>query len=237
MLSQLIKTIHSHANPEKAIILQRFFKTGKGEYAEGDIFLGLTVPLQRTIAKQFYKTSLNDVVLLLKNPIHECRLIALFILIKQFKRGDETVRKTIYEIYLKNRDSINNWDLIDTSAPHIIGEYLVGKDYTTLYTFAKSSHLWERRIAMLSSFADIKRGRFDRSIKIAEMLRNDPHDLIQKAVGWMLREIGKKGGQAQEDEFLNTYAATMPRTMLRYAIERFPEEKRVRYMKMKKYYL
>lgn len=230
MLSQLITTINSHANPTKASILQRFFKTGKGQYGEGDVFLGIVVPLSRKIAKQFSSLTLNDVEKLLKNPIHEYRLIALFILIEQYKKGGLEQKKAIYNFYIHNTQYINNWDLIDLSAPNIVGEYMKDKDITTLYTFAESS-IWKKRIAMLATFTDIKSGRYDRVLDIAEILVHDPHDLIQKAVGWMLREMGKRGGLKEEELFLKKHAATMPRTMLRYAIERFPEEKRQYYLK------
>lgn len=230
MNTDISSVIQSHANLKKAKLLQRFFKTGKGEYAEGDIFLGLVVPVQRKIAKQFITLSLNDVSLLLKNPIHEFRLISLFILIDQYKRGGERKKKAIFELYLKNTTYINNWDLIDLSAPSIVGEYLQDKDITTLYALAKSSSIWEKRIAMLSLFSDIKRQRFDRALSIAEILVTDSHDLIQKAVGWMLREIGKRGGLKEEEQFLKKFGKMMPRTMLRYAIERFPEKKRLKYL-------
>lgn len=232
-MEDILKTIYSFSNPDKARILQRFFKTGKGQYGEGDTFLGIVVPIQRKIAKQFSNLTLNDVLLLLKNPIHEYRLIALFILIEQYKRGDEEKRKAIFNLYMKHTARINNWDLVDLSSPNIVGEYLYTKDYTTLYTFAKSSSIWKKRIAMLATFTDIKRGRYDRALAIAEILVHDPHDLIQKAVGWMLREMGKRGGLKEEEQFLREYAPTMPRTMLRYAIERFPEEKRQYYLKSK----
>ena len=230
MNTDISSVIQSHANQKKAKLLQRFFKTGRGEYAEGDIFLGLVVPVQRKIAKQFITLSLNDVSLLLKNPIHEFRLISLFILIDQYKRGDERKKRAIFELYLKNTTYINNWDLIDLSAPSIVGEYLQDKDITTLYALAKSSSIWEKRIAMLSLFSDIKRQRFDRALSIAEILVTDSHDLIQKAVGWMLREIGKRGGLKEEEQFLKKFGKMMPRTMLRYAIERFPEKKRLKYL-------
>ncbi len=232
-MDELISTINSHADPEKAKLLGRFFKTGKGQYGEGDKFLGIMVPVSRTIARQFYSLSLNDVEQLLHNPAHECRLIALIILIAQFKKGSEEQKKAIFALYMKSTDYINNWDLVDLSAPNIVGEYLLNKDITTLYTFAKSSSLWKKRISILALFTDIKNDRFDRALSIAEILVNDSHDLIHKAVGWMLREMGKRGGLKEEMGFLNKHAATMPRTMLRYAIERFPEEKRQFYLKLK----
>lgn len=231
MTPDIYTIINSYANPEKARALQRFFKTGKGEYAEGDIFLGLVVPTQRAIAKQFRELSLNDVIKLLHSKIHEHRLVALFIMIDQFKRGDILIRNAIYDAYMSNTQYINNWDLVDLSAPSIVGEYLKEKDITTLYAFARSTDLWKKRISILALFADIKRGRFDRALSIAEILVHDKHDLIHKAVGWMLREIGKRGGMREEEIFLKKYLPTMPRTMLRYAIERFPDEKRRWYMK------
>ena len=227
------KIIQSHANPDKAKHLSRFFKTGKGQYGEGDIFLGIIVPTQRTIAKQFNTITLNDVTLLLKSPIHEYRLIVLFILIEQFKKGSEEQKKAIFKMYMNNTAYINNWDLVDLSSPNIVGEYLADKDYTTLYLFAKSNSIWKKRIAMLATFSDIKKGRYERALIIAEILVNDKHDLIQKAVGWMLREMGKRGGLKEEELFLKKYSKTMPRTMLRYAIERFPEEKRKYYLSYK----
>ncbi len=230
MLPTIFKNIASYANPEKARVLQRFFKTGKGEYAEGDIFLGLIVPIQRKVAQQFRTLSLNDVAQLLQSQIHEHRLIALFILIDQFKKGDSANRKDIFDCYMQNIQHINNWDLVDLSAPSIVGEYLTDKDITTLYTFAKSRNLWKKRIAMVALFADIKKQRFDRALSVVEILVHDKHDLIHKAVGWMLREIGKRGGMKEEEEFLKKYKSTMPRTMLRYAIERFPEKLRQQYL-------
>lgn len=232
-MEDILKTIYSFANPEKAKILQRFFKTGKGQYGEGDIFLGIVVPIQRKIAKQFSALTLNDVINLLHNPIHEYRLIALFILMIQFKKGNEEKKKAIFDLYMSNTSYVNNWDLVDLSAPNIVGEYLQNKDITTLYIFAKSSSLWKKRISILALFTDIKNGRYNRALSIAEILVNDSHDLIHKAVGWMLREMGKRGGLKEEELFLKKYAATMPRTMLRYAVERFPEEKRQFYLKLK----
>lgn len=248
MSSKIYSLIQSHANPEKARVLQRFFKTGKGEYAEGDIFLGLIVPIQRKIAQQFRTLSLNDVVQLLQSQIHEHRLIALFILMDQFKKGDSAKRKDIFDCYMQNTQYINNWDLVDLSAPTIVGEYIRFEDtkrsevppkssdkedevgITTLYTFAKSRNLWKKRIAMVALYADIKKQRFDRALTVAELLVHDKQDLIHKAVGWMLREIGKRGGMKEEEEFLKKYKTTMPRTMLRYAIERFPEKLRQQYL-------
>lgn len=247
-MHEILGTIQSHANPQKARELQRFFKTGKGEYAEGDLFLGITVPIQRQIAKQFRDISLNDVLQLLHSSIHEHRLIALLIMIDQFKRGNELKKKEIFELYMQNTRYINNWDLVDLSAPKIVGEYIRFEDtkrsevppkcsdlehevgITTLYRFAQSGDLWKKRISIIALFTDIKNHRFDRALSISEILVHDTHDLIHKALGWMLREIGKRGGLKEEEAFLKQYRHAMPRTMLRYAIERFPEDLRQQYL-------
>ena len=210
----------------------RFFKTGKGEYAEGDVFLGIMVPEQRVIAKKFPELSLVDVEKLFHSKYHEERLIALFVLIRHFEKGDEGIRKKIFSLYLANTGHINNWDLIDLSAPKIVGEFLYqkGKGIAVLRKLANSQDLWERRIAVLATFQYIKYNSFKESLEIAELLLHDRHDLIHKSVGWMLREVGKRN-QSVEEEFLQKHASEMPRTMLRYAIERFPEEKRKDYLK------
>lgn len=230
-LAKLEKEIRSCANPEKAKILMRFFKTGKGEYAEGDVFLGIMVPTQRIIAKNFYNLSLADVEKLLHSKYHEERLIALFILVHQFEKGDMEKKKTIFSLYLENTKHVNNWDLVDLSAHKVVGEFLFqkGKGIALLKKLVKSNDLWERRIAVLATFQYIKYNSFTESLEIAELLLHDAHDLIHKSVGWMLREIGKRD-QETEEEFLKKYAKEMPRTMLRYAIEKFPEEKRKRYL-------
>ncbi|MFH0836489.1 MAG: DNA alkylation repair protein [Candidatus Micrarchaeota archaeon] len=216
------------ADPAQAKNLQRFFKTGKGEYGEGDVFLGIKVPVQRGVASKFKELPLAEVKALLKSKVHEHRMVALFILVNRFEKTGEKERKEIVEVYLKNTANINNWDLIDLSAPKIIGSWLLDKDRRVLYKLAKSSSLWERRIAVLSCFMFIKHGEFKDALAIAELLLNDKHDLIHKAVGWMLREIGNKDLRVEE-EFLKKHAKEMPRTMLRYAIEKFPEtrEKRI----------
>jgi len=215
------------ANKEKAKLLQRFFKTGKGEYGEGDIFLGIIVPIQRKIAYKYDGLDLEDIQKLLSSKIHEYRLTALFILVKKYKKADD--KKIIFDFYLKNTPNINNWDLVDLSAPKIVGDYLSDKSKTILYKLAKSDNIWERRISILATFEFIKQNKFEDSIKIAEMLLNDKHDLIHKGVGWMLREIGKKN-QKVEERFLQKYYKDMPRTMLRYAIEKFSQEKRRLYL-------
>ena len=230
-LSELQKEIRSHSDPEKADVLKRFFKTGKGEYAEGDVFLGIMVPEQRAIAKRFADLSLSDAEKLLHSCFHEERLIALFILIGFFEKGGEDARREIFSLYLENTGHINNWDLIDLSAPKIVGEFLFReeKGISLLRDLAVSAYLWERRIAIVSTFQYLKHGSVDETLEIAELLLSDKHDLIHKSVGWMLREAGKRSLSAEED-FLKKHASTMPRTMLRYAIEKFQEEKRKKYM-------
>lgn len=217
-------------NPQKAKLLQRFFKTGKGEYGEGDIFLGLVVPQQRKVAKRFPNLSLEELQKLLNSKIHEYRMVALFILMEQHKKADEKEKEKIFHFYLKNTKNINNWDLVDLSAPSIIGNFFLDKDRKVLSKLAKSKSLWERRIAILSTFSFIGNNQFQDTLKIAEILLHDNHDLIHKAVGWMLREIGKRN-QEIEENFLKKHYKNMPRTMLRYAIEKFSARERQRYLK------
>lgn len=233
---KLIKTLDKIAKSEKAEVAMRFFKTGKGQYGEGDKFIGVMVPDQRKVARKFVDMGLDEVGELLEMEIHEYRLTGLFVLELKYKKavkmGDEKLVGKIVKLYLDKRSGINNWDLVDLSAPNILGDYLY-RELTkrgVLYEFAKSKDLWERRIAILACFAFIKRNEFDDAMKIAEILLYDSHDLIQKAVGWMLREIGKRDYQCEED-FLLKYYKEMPRTMLRYAIEKFPDEKRKFFMK------
>lgn len=229
-LAELRKEIKTVSIPDKAKFLQRFFKTGKGEYAEGDIFLGIVVPVQRQIAKKYKTISFHNLQKLITSKYHEERLIALLILVERFKKADETEKDEIVKFYLDNRKGINNWDLVDLSAPKILGEYLLNEDRKILYKFAKSNDLWEKRIAVLSTYSFIKKNDFEDALKIYEILVDDTHDLIHKAVGWMLRELGKIDLNAEE-EFLKKHYKTMPRTMLRYAIEKFPEKKRKAYLK------
>jgi 3-methyladenine DNA glycosylase AlkD len=218
------------AKKERAQINQRYFKTGKGEYAEEDRFLGLSVPDTRTLAKEFRETPLEEAEKLLHSEYHELRLLALFIMIWQFKKGDQASRKRIYQLYLGNTKHINNWDLVDTTAEHIVGAYLYDRSHMVLEKLARSPTLWERRIAMLSCFYFIRKKEFETALVIAEMLVNDKEDLIHKAVGWMLREIGERD-QKSELGFLNRHYKTMPRTMLRYAIEKFEPALRMKYLK------
>lgn len=229
-LSNLKTDLENFGDSDRKKNLQRYFKTGKGEYGEGDIFLGLKVGDQRKIARKYRGLSLEDVTELLQSKIHEHRLVALLILVDKFSRGDQSKRKEIVELYLNNTKWINNWDLVDLSAPKIIGEYYLDKPKNVLFQLAESDNLWERRISILSTFAFIRNESYEESLRIAEMLVHDDHDLIHKGVGWMLREIGKRD-QAKEEEFLLKHYKTMPRTMLRYSIEKFEKEKKLFYMK------
>lgn len=222
--------IKSVSNPGKAKFLQRFFKAGKGEYAEGDLFLGIIVPVQRQIAKKYKTLSFGDLKTLITSKYHEERLISLLILVERFKKSNEQEKEKIVKFYLDNRKGINNWDLVDLSAPKILGKYLLNKNRNILYKFAKSDDLWEKRIAILSTFPFIKKSDFNDALKIYEIVINDDHDLIHKAVGWMLRELGKMDVQ-KEEEFLKKHYKKMPRTMLRYAIEKFSEKNRQAYLK------
>jgi len=233
MYQKIISELKKLQDKNKAKILQRFFKTGKGEYGEGDIFLGIIVPKQREVAKKYVDTNLKDLQKLLSSKIHEYRLVALLILVQKYKSADAKAladKKEIVDFYFKNTKNINNWDLVDLSAPQIVGEYLLDKDRKILHKLSKSKNIWEKRIAVLATFMFIKNNQFEDSIMISEMLLNDKHDLIHKAVGWMLREIGKRDRQVEEN-FLMKYYKSMPRTMLRYAIEKFSEEKRKKYLK------
>jgi 3-methyladenine DNA glycosylase AlkD len=224
------KEIKRLADPEKAKILQRFFKTGPGQYGEGDVFAGITVPVIRKLVRKHRDISPAEASELLKSPIHEERLLALLILVEKARRGDDATRKRIYGLYLKNTRTINSWDLVDLSAEHIVGAWLAGGDREKLYRLAKSKSLWERRIAIVATFHDIKRGRPDHTLAPADVLMGDRHDLIHKAVGWMLREVGKRCSADTLRAFLRTRYRSMPRTMLRYAIEHFPADERKAYL-------
>jgi 3-methyladenine DNA glycosylase AlkD len=217
--------IHSLENPSKAKFLQRFFKTGKGEYAEGDIFLGITVPVSRSLAKKFSGLSIDDSFTLLKSKFHEERLIALFIITHHFEKSPIEKKKEIVDKYLAHTKYINNWDLVDSSAYKILGKYLLDKPTEILFKLAKSTMLWERRIAMVSTYAFIKQKESTLTFQLALLLMKDKEDLMHKAVGWMLREAGKHDPIGLEI-FLTENYKKMPRTMLRYAIEKFPEKKR-----------
>ena len=229
MLDQIKKDLSQLSNPKKAQKLSGFFKTGKGQYGEGDIFLGIPVPEQRKVANRYLDLPLNDLQELLSSKIHEYRLTALLILISKYGKADNPGKDEIFSFYLKNIENINNWDLVDLSAPKIVGDYLFNKDTSVLFKLVKSNNLWERRIAILSTFTFIRNNDFEDALSISELLLHDEHDLIHKAVGWMLREIGKRD-QEIEERFLSKYGMQMPRTMLRYAIEKFDENKRRFYL-------
>lgn len=229
-LEQIRNEMKRAADAKKAAVLQRFFKTGPGEYGEGDVFLGITVPKTRAIAKKHRDLGLHDIKKLLNSEIHEERLAALLILIEKYKEGDEKNKKIIYDFYVSMTHRINNWDLVDLSAHHIVGEYLRNRDKALLDRFATSRNVWERRIAMVATYAYIRENEFDAALRVAERLLRDEHDLIHKAVGWMLREIGKRDVSAEE-AFLKKHYRNMKRTALRYAIERFSEKKKKFYMR------
>lgn len=232
MLEKIRKEFQELASPKQVEILQKFFKTGKGQYGEGDVFLGIKVPVQRSIAKKYRELEIKDIQELLNSKIHEHRLVGLLILIHKYNKASLEDKKNIFYFYLNNSEKINNWDLVDLSAPNIVGDFLL-KDYDKkqlIYDLAQSDNIWKKRIAIISTFAFIRKEKFDDALAISEILLNDSHDLIHKAVGWMLREIGKRNKEVLE-EFLKKHYQDMPRTMLRYAIERFPEDKRKMYLK------
>lgn len=224
--------LRAAGDPERAIHSRRFFKTGKGEYAEGDRFLGVTVPDQRRIVARYRDLALKEILTLLHSPIHEERLTALLILTAQYPRATSEQQEVIARTYLSQTKWINNWDLVDCTAPRITGAHLLKRSRSVLRRFAKSKNLWERRIAIISTLAFISKGDFKETFTISKILMHDSHDLIHKAVGWMLREVGKRDLQPL-DTFLKEYADRMPRTMLRYAIEKYPQKKRMKYLAMR----
>lgn len=225
-LKSLKKALQSAAEPERAAKSRRFFKTGRGEYAEGDHFIGVSVPVLRSLVRSHHDLALQDVLQLLRSRTHEERLCALFLLVRQFNHGDEIVRKAIYSAYLENTQFINNWDLVDSSAYFIPGVYLFDKKRKPLYTLAGSANLWERRIAIIATLHFIRNGDFDDTLAIAELLLKDKEDLIHKATGWMLREVGNRD-KGVEITFLDRHYRIMPRTMLRYAIEKFSKKSEI----------
>ena len=229
-LTAIRKEIKQLADPKIAEHSQRFFKTGPGQYGEGDKFVGIRVPVLRKLAKQHRSLPLNKTVTLLQSPIHEERLLALLILVLRFQKGGEDEKKRVFDLYCKNFRYVNNWDLVDCSAHKIVGEYLLERSRTLLHRLAKSKILWERRIAIIATLAFIYQHDFEDTLDIATQLLNDEEDLIQKAVGWMLREVGNRE-IGLEEAFLKEHYKSMPRTMLRYAIEKFPERKRKKYLK------
>jgi 3-methyladenine DNA glycosylase AlkD len=228
----VIKALKSLGTPEKAKIAAFFFKTGEGQYGHGDHFLGVKVPEQRRLARQFKDLSLSEIKKLLHHTTHECRLTALIILAGQYARAAEARREAIAAFYLLHTRRINNWDLVDASARDILGEHLLTRDRAVLYELARSSDLWERRIAIVATHAFIRHRQYADTLKIAELLLADRHDLIHKAVGWMLREVGNRS-LAAEERFLKQHAAKMPRTMLRYAVEKMEQGKRQKFLRAK----
>jgi len=227
---QISRMLRKQAVPGNVAILQRFFKTGPGEYGEGDVFIGVKVPGIRAVCRECRGAPIESMEALLHSSIHEERALALVMMVDAFSLGDDEQKRRVYDLYLANTAFINNWDLVDCSAGQIVGGWLRGRSKVPLTRLAKSKSLWERRIAMIATFDGIRRGEFDETFRIADLLLHDPHDLIHKAVGWLLREVGKRDGAA-ERAFLATRYKTMPRTTLRYAIERFPEAERKRYLK------
>ncbi len=221
------KALHQKANRRKAHVYQSFFKTGPGEYGEGDIFIGVTVPQTREIARLYEQLPLSEIGLILKSPIHEERLLALILLTQKFKKAPPKLQAQIFRFYLRHTRWINNWDLVDTSAPQIVGGYLsqMGADRKMLQKLSRSNLLWERRIAIVATWYFIRQNDFNDCLSITRSLLNDSHDLIHKACGWMLREVGKKNTDTLVS-FLSRHASRMPRTMLRYAIERLPASQR-----------
>ncbi len=228
-MTELEKELVSLANPTIAAHSQGFFKTGKGEYGEGDQFLGIRVPYLRKLAKRFQSLSLHETQRLIMSPLHEQRLCVVLIWVLKYQRGDAALKKAIYETYLAHTQWINNWDLVDSSAHKIVGDYLFERSRKPLFKLASSKDLWERRVAIMSTLHMIKKDDFQNTLDIAEQLLNDNHDLIHKAVGWMLREVGNRD-RLVEEAFLSRHYRSMPRTMLRYAIEKFSQEERRAYL-------
>lgn len=217
------------SNATRAESSKKFFKCKAGEYSEGDLFIGVSVPQLRSLAKKHRDVSLSEMEELLHDPMHECRLLALFLMVARYKIATDLEKQVIVDTYLRNLAWVNNWDLVDSSAYQILGEHLLCRDRVLLETMAKSDHLWTQRIAMIATYAFIRAGQYADTFRIADRLLSHSHDLIHKAVGWMLREAGKRDGKALR-LFLHTRYKTMPRTMLRYAIEKFPEPERKRYL-------
>jgi 3-methyladenine DNA glycosylase AlkD len=223
------KELRALASAENAANLQRFFKTAPGQYGEGDVFLGIKMPQLRALAKKYVDTGLDSVAPLLDSRYHEERMFALLLLMQFYQHAQGEDQVAAYELYLSNTHHINNWDLVDVSAPHIVGRHLQQRPRKVLHELAHSSSLWERRISIIATAWFIRMDDFDDTLRIAKILLQDEHDLMHKAVGWMLREVGKRD-LAIEEDFLKEHYRDMPRTMLRYAIERFPELKRKNYL-------
>lgn len=230
MIREIRRKLCEIKDDSHARILQRFFKTGPGEYGEGDIFMGLRMPQLRSLVRTYEQLRFEEVLELMRSSIHEERLLALLILVRAYNKSDEMMKEKIYRFYLDNILFINNWDLVDLSAEHIMGAHLFNRDRKQLVQLAHSKILWERRIAVMATFHFIRKGQFSLTLSLVESLLGDKEDLIHKACGWMLREIGKRDLPVEET-FLRLHSKIMPRTMLRYAIERFPEDKRLMYLR------
>jgi 3-methyladenine DNA glycosylase AlkD len=228
-IHKIKRKLRESSSKEKAKILQSFFKTAPGEYGYGDVFIGVRVPEIRAIAKKYRRIKLSSVIKLLSSRIHEERLLALIILVLKFDEAKAKERKTIYQLYLQNTKYINNWDLVDLTAPNIVGKFLAGKGKKKLYSLVKSGSLWERRISIVSTLHFIRNNYFADTIKLAKALLSDSEDLIHKACGWMLREVYKRD-KASAVDFLLKHRDEMPRVLLRYAFERFPEKQRKLYL-------
>jgi 3-methyladenine DNA glycosylase AlkD len=234
--NSVMSQLAAHASDADARHLQRFFKTGKGEYGEGDVFIGVRVPVTRRVVREYRELPLLEIELLLQSPVHEHRLAGALLLVEKYRRSDEPGRAAVYQLY---RDAlrqgyINNWDIVDVTCEYVVGEHLRGAEESELTSLAASANLWERRVAAISTFAYIKSGDGSTTLEIAELLLHDSHDLVQKAVGWMLREVGKRIDEQLLRSFLDQHAHEMPRTMLRYAIERLPEQVRRQYLSVGK---
>ncbi len=227
--TDILMRLHELGDPQKAEFLKRFFKTGPGEYGEGDLFLGIRVPDVRQLTREFKTVKAWDVVPLLQSAVHEVRLFALLVCVREFSKGTRTDREKIYNLYRDNMEFVNNWDLVDLSAPPIVGAFLEERSREPLYRLAGSPNLWERRIAVIATFHFIRRNQYEDTLRISRILLRDEHDLIHKATGWMLREVGKRDPE-REESFLKEHCREMPRTMLRYAIEKFPPDRRRMYL-------
>jgi 3-methyladenine DNA glycosylase AlkD len=228
-MNNLINDLKVLGSLQKAEHCKRFFKTGVGEYGHRDVFWGITVPVMRKVANNYKHLDVDELEKLLEHQVHEVRFCALLLMVSNAKKFPDKM----YDLYLKKTAFINNWDLVDLSAPAIVGNFLLGKDCSILYTLARSEALWEKRISIIATYAFIKQGQYEHTLKLAEILMNDKHDLIHKAVGWMLREVGERCSESVLEAFLEKHAATMPRTALRYAIEHFSDEKKKYFMKAK----
>jgi 3-methyladenine DNA glycosylase AlkD len=230
-MSALKQAILQLSNPERAIGTARFFKTGKGQYGEGDIFIGVSNPQVQSTVKEFYKNiEIAEIQELINDKIHELRFAGLLVLVAQFQKASQNQQQIIVDFYLKNLAQINNWDLVDSSAYKILGKFLLDKDRQILYDLAETGHLWSERVAVVSTMALIRNGQFTDIFRLSERFLTHPHDLMHKACGWMLREVGKRDELALE-EFLDEHLTKMPRTMLRYAIEKMEEKKRLGYLR------